>query len=233
MDEAQKRLRQAAGKASAQEAQASKQRRLDGERRQEAEGRTAVLRHGAKVELDAFRAQLFEAVIKTADPEAELKANSDSVSVHGVRLSIPDAKPSAGFGDVWSKDLFDVLATSKVVLRKADQNAALIAVSLWYCDAQQDGKYQWCQAAFTDSALVARRHRMDTFNLDPGHEDAPLALSKGMHSVDAKSFEIVSDDTFQTRWVTLFASALEGVLDDWPNLQSNRHWHRSGRPRSE
>lgn len=81
----------------------------------------------------------------------------------------------------WKLPAFDVIAHAAIGLRiPPGRNEYEGRVhSLWYCDAQHEGRYQWFETAFMVSPLIPKRGRRDPFAIDPS-EDAAKALWNGM-----------------------------------------------------
>lgn len=229
MNDAHKRIRRAAAQSRRDEVQAERQRREENERHQEMEKRRERLLADAKSALAPFKSALLEGIKQQGPEETGRIVSHDSVCLHGVELSVSVPGRTDGFPSQWAAKLFNVVATSHVVLGKAEQEP-FMAASLWYCDAEREGEYGWYQIAFATSDAVGGGSPVEPFGLDPSKEDACLALS-AMHTVVPRSFEVVDDDTFTTRWATLFADALEGklyerALDQWPNKQCELVWRR-------
>lgn len=87
--------------------------------------------------------------------------------------------------------------------------------SLWFCDAQEAGRYQWFETAFMLSAFTRQMARQDPFSLDPG-QDAALAVGSGYNRIQvAWPFTPVTTgelDEFVSRWGGWLADAAEGQL---------------------
>lgn len=229
LDDAEQRLHQAIRQGDEAEAQAERERQREESRRTELDKQAANLLSKARSALAPFRSRLIEAIRKPASHERGCFVSHDNVERRGVRLLVPEPSRSDGFSPQRAAELFNVCATSCVNLERTEgEGRTLMAASLWYCDAEQASDYRWYQIAFSTSASVRSRRQFEPFDLDPNDEDAPLSLL-AMHSVAPKSFEAVNEDTFTDRWITLFASALEGGrLDDWP---ANRRiaWRQGNR----
>ena len=214
LDDAQQRLRRAIQQHRGDEAQAEREHQREECRRRELDRQAANLLNEAKRALEPFRSGLLNAISQQDLREAGRTVSRDTVNLHGVELSVLEPNRSDGFSPEWAAQLFKVCAVSQVILGRAEENT-LMAASLWYCDAEQAEMYRWYQIAFTTSALVPNRRQVEPFSLDPSHQDAPLSLV-AMHTVAPLSFEAVNEEAFTARWTALFASALEGHLDDWP-----------------
>ncbi|MEU8126632.1 serine/threonine-protein kinase [Micromonospora sp. NPDC049049] len=91
--------------------------------------------------------------------------------------------------------------------------------SLWYCDAQEEGRYQWFETAFTPQrALHPSGPEIDPCALDP-NDDAAKALGNGLsferdYAVAWPFTPVVIDelDGFVNRWAGWFADCASGDL---------------------
>jgi serine/threonine-protein kinase len=121
---------------------------------------------------------------------------------------------------------FDLIAFSELDLRVPADHYGYEgrSHSLWYCDAQEAGRYQWFETAFMLSAFTAKMPRQDPFSLDPG-EQAAGAVRSGIADIQvAWPFTQVSAgelDDFISRWAGWFADATEGRLNR-PNPMPER-----------
>ena len=226
MDDAEQRIRQAAAKIREKGAQAERQRQEESERHQEMQEHKETRLTDAKSMLAPFKSRLLEGIALQDRQEADRIFSHDSVCLHGIELYVSVPQLSDGFPHQWAPKLFNVFATSHVILKQSEQEP-FMAASLWYCDAEREGEYNWYQIAFATSAAVGSRRQVEPFGLDPNEEDACLALSI-KHTVVPLSFEVVNDESFTTIWKTLFALALEGkldkwALDQWPNQRLVRY----------
>jgi eukaryotic-like serine/threonine-protein kinase len=118
---------------------------------------------------------------------------------------------------------FDVLAHAAMSLRVPPDREEYDgrSHSLWYCDAEEAGSYQWFETAFMISALVAGRGRQNPFAMDPGEEAATaLGASLGRFQV-AWPFTPLTPgdlDEFTDRWAGWFAEAAQGQLRHPPRM---------------
>ena len=88
--------------------------------------------------------------------------------------------------------------------------------SLWYCDAQEKGKFRWYETAFMKSPAVPREEgRIAPFALEPGRQ-ACIALSPGIaHDQVAWPFTPIDqgdEGGFLDRWIGWFANGAQGLL---------------------
>ena len=161
----------------------------------------------------------------------------------GWNIRLHDAE--LGFGGVsktesspwgnWTPPVFDVIAHAAMEIRIPPNRYEYEGRvhSLWFCDAQEAGRYQWFETAFMVSAFIPRRGRQNPFALDPGEESAK-ALWNGMAEWQlAWPFTplTVGDlDEFISRWAGWFADAAEGRLThpgQMPERSPQGSWRRS------
>lgn len=87
--------------------------------------------------------------------------------------------------------------------------------SLWYCDAQEAGRYQWFETAFMLLAFTGKMARQDPFSLDPG-EEAARAVRSGIADIQvAWPFTATMAgelDEFIGRWAGWLAAAAQHQL---------------------
>jgi hypothetical protein len=105
--------------------------------------------------------------------------------------------------------------------------------SLWYCDAQEAGRYQWFETAFMLSPVGRQVSRHNPFALNP-NEDAAKALGGGMAHIQlAWPFTplTVGDlDEFIGRWLGWFGDAAQGQLNRpsvMPERSPQGSWRQS------
>ena len=105
--------------------------------------------------------------------------------------------------------------------------------SLWFCDAQEAGRYKWFETAFMVSPLIPKRGRQNPFALNPGIKSAK-ALWKGVAELQLAwpfmPLNIAEFDEFIDRWANWFAEAALGRLQQ-PNSMPERPTHGSWRNR--
>lgn len=91
-----------------------------------------------------------------------------------------------------------------------------IRASLWYCDAVEEGAYDWFETAFMAGAFIAKK-----FNHNPtalAVEKANVAFTRivGVEYQVAWPFTRVTpevDGEFMSRWIGWFADILDGRLE--------------------
>ncbi len=127
---------------------------------------------------------------------------------------------------------FDVIAHSQIsitVPRHMDYEGR--SHSLWYCDVQENGRFQWFETAFMFNPLINHRDIKNPFALAPGAESAK-ALWPGVAEYQmAWPFEPLNADTFDVfvdRWASWFADAGSSRLVH-PQRMPERHAEGSWR----
>ena len=87
-----------------------------------------------------------------------------------------------------------------------------MAHSLWYLRESADDTYRWYELAFRVHPLVPRRSTVNPFSLPPQDNDAQLALSGAMHTIDVAEHPVPIDqgaeERFVERWIGCLADAV-------------------------
>lgn len=87
--------------------------------------------------------------------------------------------------------------------------------SLWFCDVEEEGVYDWYETAF-HRVFGGQRPRINPYARTPLDADAQSALSPAISSVQvARKFFRIDDehaDEFVNRWIEYFAQAAQGGL---------------------
>jgi serine/threonine-protein kinase len=145
--------------------------------------------------------------------------------------------PSVTANSPWSGAMvpaFEVISHSALSVTFPRNRSGYVgrSHSLWFCDAQETGRYQWFETAFMISPLIPRMSEEDPFALNPGG-DAAQAVGRvtGSHQV-AWPFSAVSIgeiDDFIGRWAGWFADAAQGHLNrpgTMPERQPQGSWRQ-------
>ncbi len=135
----------------------------------------------------------------------------------------------------WTPPAFDVIAHAAIGIRIPPNQYEYEgrAHSLWFCDAQDAGRYQWFEVAFMFSAFMAMRGRQDPFAMSPGEESAKAVWSGVAEWQVAWPFIplTVGDlDEFIDRWAGWFADAAQGRLNrpsSMPERPPQGSWRRN------
>jgi hypothetical protein len=117
----------------------------------------------------------------------------------------------------WTPPAFDVVASTGVIVRIPMKNGFKgRSHSLWFCDAEQVGRFQWYEVAFMSSPLLGGSSNVRPFMLDPGPE-AAKALSNGLAELQLAwpltPLDVGQLDEFIDRWTSWFAAAALGRLE--------------------
>jgi serine/threonine-protein kinase len=199
-------------------------RRAEADRRkaeeQTAEERRTELYEAAARSVVGITAALLDA-IEHAAPSARVKATDRG---HGWTAELGDAVLAySGVTEVrsdpwkWQPPAFEVIAAASLSLRvPADRRGYQgRSHSLWYCDAQEAGHYQWFETAFMVSPLMQRAVRENPFSLAPG-EKAAKALWRGMSEYQVAwpftRLELGNLDDWIDRWAVWLSEASDGRL---------------------
>lgn len=151
-----------------------------------------------------------------------------------LRLSPPAPTPQQPWAP-GTPPSFDVVAHAQLSLRIPDDRHRYEgrSHSLWYCDAQQAGSYQWFETAFMLSAFTRGTVSVAPFALDPGQQ-AEMAFRAGIEGYQvAWPFTAVSIgdlDEFINRWASWFADAALGQLtypSHMPEREPRGSWRRA------
>ncbi|MFE6509021.1 hypothetical protein ACFVDI_09155 [Nocardioides sp. NPDC057767] len=131
----------------------------------------------------------------------------------------------------WTEGPFDVIASAviSVVQGLGRGSRAGRSHSLWYCDAQERGSYQWFETAFMASAF-GQQPKVVPFSLDPA--EAGVAFSNVIGTVQLawplEQLDRDDPDAFIDRWIGWFADAANGEWQQ-PSLLPERPVKRSWR----
>lgn len=191
--------------------------RRESEFRSEAE-RRAVLLDAATKGLARIQDILKEAITQAA-PSARLatgRSGGRTIRLNQAEIEFaPSTATSASPWGSWTPPAFDVVAHAvvgvEIPVDRQDYEGRVH--SLWYCDAQKKGRYQWFETAFMVSPLIPRRGRKNPFALNPGEESAK-AVWRGMAEWQVAwpftPLNVGDLDEFVNRWAGWFADAAQG-----------------------
>jgi len=158
--------------------QQSESDRRASEQRSETE-RRAVLASAASDGLTKI-ARALKAQIKQFAPAAAVPPQGHPMSgwIIGLNMArLEFGKVAETVSDPWgtkSHPAFDVVAHAVISVRFPPNRHQYEgrSHSLWYCDAQESGRYKWFETAFMISPLVDQRSPQNPFALEPGEEAA-------------------------------------------------------------
>jgi eukaryotic-like serine/threonine-protein kinase len=150
-----------------------------------------------------------------------------------LRLAPPTVASASPWG-LRGLPVFAVIAFSELSLRVPADRFGYVgrSHSLWFCDAQEAGRYQWFEVAFMHSPLMAKTAQQDPFSLKPG-EDAAAAVGAGMAHVQvAWPFTALTPgnlDEFIGRWAAWLGDASQGQIhrpSAMPERDPGGSWRR-------
>jgi serine/threonine protein kinase len=182
--------------------------------------RRAALFEAATAGLTAITDAFKEAILQAAPATTERASRGGGWTLRLDRAELrfaPLTATSLTPWGSWTPPAFDVIAHASLSLVIPPDRFQYEgrSHSLWYCDAQETGRYQWFETAFMFSPLLARQGRQEPFALDPGEESAK-ALWQGIAEYQvAWPFTAVGMgelDEFINRWANWFAEAAQGQL---------------------
>jgi serine/threonine-protein kinase len=188
--------------------------RLEAERRQ-------ALAAAAIQSLTRISVEVEQAILRGA-PSASRSVGLDvgwTIPFNRVelRLAPPYTAPLNPWGSR-TAPVFEVIAFSSLSLNIPPEHDDYEgrSHSLWYCDAQKAGRYQWFETAFMIPALASGKSRQEPFAMNPG-EDSAQAITQpwSTHAQVAWPFTPVDVgrlDEFIDRWAGWLADAAEGRL---------------------
>jgi eukaryotic-like serine/threonine-protein kinase len=181
----------------------------------------------------------FKDAIAQAAPSASVSVGLDVgwtvlLNQAELRLEPPATTSSSPWGS-WHPPAFEVIAFSALSLRIPPNRYGYEgrSHSLWYCDAQEAGNFQWFETAFMISPLIPKQGRQDPFALNPGEESAK-AVWNGMAEYQVAwpfiAVNLGDLDEFISRWAGWLADAAQGQLNHpstMPELEPRGSWRTS------
>jgi serine/threonine protein kinase len=211
--------------------------RLESEFRSEDERRAALFDAASK-SLTRISDSLREA-IEQAAPTARLSVGRGggwSARLNEAELEFGTAAKTASspWGE-WAPPSFDVIAHAAIGIRVPPNRYEYEGRvhSLWFCDAQEAGRYQWFETAFMVSAFIPKRGRQNPFAMNPGEESAKAVwngMSEWQVAWPFTSLTVGDLDEFINRWAGWFADAAEGRLNhpsSMPERSPQGSWRRN------
>ncbi|MEU0198440.1 MULTISPECIES: serine/threonine-protein kinase [unclassified Streptomyces] len=137
----------------------------------------------------------------------------------------------------WDPPAFNVISHTSVSisLKTANRGYEGRSHSLWYCDAKEEGRYQWYETSFMVMPLLRSTQRtVEPFALDPGIESAK-AIWNGMAEFQAAWPFTALDPgdltNFIDRWAQWLAARATGSLarpSSMPERNPAGSWRRRG-----
>jgi len=190
--------------------------RLQSIARSESEQRTALFR-ACREDIQTISAALLEEIVAAA-PSARVPQSDRErwvLELGPSTLTFSELTPAHPNHDRVAGVPFDVLASAAILLSAQGQDGYRgRAHSLWYCDAQEQGRYGWFETAFMRT-FPDSSQPISPFSLTPGEESAG-ALSVAMTPFQvAWPFSPLSHvdlDEFIVRWAEWLGDAAAGGL---------------------
>ena len=190
---------------------------IEASKRRSAEDRRKELVRSSQTKLEEVSMALYDGIVSSASAsEAGPRAPNWRIRLAEANLFFGPVSETSPSPWLWEAPAFEVIAHATVSVQiPVHRNYGGRSHSLWYCDAQEEGKFQWFETAFMVSPLIAQRGVMNPFALDPG-EEAAQALWRGLGGYEvAWPFEAVHAnilDAFIDRWAAWFADGASGGL---------------------
>jgi eukaryotic-like serine/threonine-protein kinase len=220
----------------AEVARANERERLASVARSSAE-RRAELYQGAVRSFDIIQSSLLETIVEAA-PATHRRTGGQGGKAVGLGEAelefFPIARTAVNPWE-WDAPAFDVVAHAGLIVRlsKEHLNYKGRSHSLWFCDAQSVGRYQWFEVAFMVSPLVGKSTAVRPFLLAPGPE-AAKALWRGIAEFQLawpmEALDTGELSTFIDRWAGWFATAAGGRLSapsTMPERPTPRNWREA------
>ncbi|MFG1805339.1 serine/threonine-protein kinase [Streptomyces sp. NPDC049040] len=172
----------------------------------------------------AFIAGEFIRALTTAAPSAAVGVHQGGgwgIRLNEARLTLsgPSRVPAESLRTGLAPPPFDAVASVVIAVRGPANRQGYQgrSHSLWYADAQREGRYQWFETAFTDSPQpAAPETALDPFALDAQYE-AGMALGGTLadHRVAWPFLPLALEDLdeFTGRWAGWLAQAAGAGLD--------------------
>lgn len=211
--------------------------RRESESRSEAKRRTDLFNAATK-SLMRIAAALREAIAQVA-PSAIVRtspAGGWMIRLNQAEMEfVPPAQTAPKPWGSWTPPAFDVVAHAAIGIRIPPNRYEYQGRvhSLWYCDAQEKGEYQWFETAFMVGAFIPRRGRQNPFTMNPGEESARAlwsGISEWQLAWPFTPLGIGDMDEFINRWAGWFADAAQEQLrhpSSMPERPTEGSWRRS------
>lgn len=156
-------------------------------------------------------------------------------SLNEAKLSLAQSQMAKQqYDEDFQGSLFEIVAYSSITLNVIPDGHGYEgrSHSLWYCDAQEAGKFRWYETAFMLNPFSSKRDGFSPFKFSPGW-DAYNALLPGMDKFQVAWPFIPIDQgdygEFIERWIGWFADAAQGQLrypSHMPERNPSGTWRR-------
>ena len=229
------------GLANLAEANRSEVRRRQSSSQQESAARTATERRAALATAGRRSYERISEALRNAIEVAASAAEVRPVQGGGWSIGLADAAitvgPPRAYEPGWRAAgvVLDVVLACAVGIKVPRDISGYEgrSHSLWFCDAQEKGRFGWYETAFMYLAFSGKQRRRDPFALDPGDESAK-AVGPGVTEVQvAWPFTplVVGElDEFIDRWTGWFAAGAQGQLSrpsTMPDRPPGDSWRKS------
>jgi tRNA A-37 threonylcarbamoyl transferase component Bud32 len=126
---------------------------------------------------------------------------------------------------------FDIVSYSALSLRfsQPSQRYQGRSHSLWYCDAQQAGRYYWYETAFMTSSLRAKTATRCPYALQPSYASSAFFAGPLRVAWPFTAMAGLNLNDFISRWATWLAAAAQGTLRrpvPLPDREPRGSWRR-------
>lgn len=211
-------------KANTAELERRTQLQIEREHAQASLDRRSELYSVAVQSFKSISSKLKDSIIGSA-PAVEQPNNADEfesswfLRLNNATLEIPPIT-AYNYGEWDSRrdevPAFEVIATTELNLRSSLSDPYINrngrSHSLWFCDAQEKGRFKWYETAFWLNPLYQGDTRIEPFSLAP-NQDSAIAVSPVMSKTEvAWPFTPLEGESlvdFITRWGTWFARTAE------------------------
>ena len=201
---------------------------------QSAEDQRAELLKSAQQAFHGVSDALCQTILASASAARPTQSrNAWTISLGRAELEMGSLSQTPTNPWAWQAPAFTVIAHAQIAVtipRHNDYEGR--SHSLWYCDAREEGRFQWFETAFM--SLVPRHQGTKApLALAPGTESAK-ALWRGLAEYQvAWPFDPLNGDTFDAfldRWASWFADAVGERLfhpQRMPERDAEGSWRRS------
>ena len=211
----------------------SEKARIASQARSEAERRDDLFKSAGTLLQNLYR-DLLETITDAAPSVRTGRAGrrgGETLSLGSAQLELVAISRTPPNPWEWDPPAFDVIAHASIIIRipRDQYGYEGRSHSLWYCDAFEEGRYEWIETAFMITPLMGRDTTMRPFLLDPGTE-AAKALWNGMAEFQlAWPIERIEPDAFFDRWSGWLADASQGRMrspSTMPERPTQGAWRR-------
>jgi len=178
------------------------------------------------------------AAVRVAAPSVQVQSspNGTSLSIGSGNLTIPSMQisPQNALDSGMYHPPFDVVAYTSINVRQPPNRYGHQgrSHSLWYCDAQEEGVYQWFELSFMRSGFVGGSGTLDPFSLAPSGENATIAFIPVMGTVQLSwppvALDYKTKAEFLERWIRWFTAVAGGRYESPSHAPDAPHGRGGG-----